>query len=74
MYAETLGDNVKLKVFIVMSAAYGRHALTQLIQACPLKKSRNKTITESFSDRRSKYSSCSAQNRLADVERPGMTN
>lgn len=38
MYAETLGDNVKLKVFIVMSAAYGSNALTQLIQACSLKK------------------------------------
>lgn len=32
---ETQGDDVKLKVFTVMSAAYGGHALRPLISVCP---------------------------------------
>lgn len=76
---------MKLKLFTVTSAAHGRRALTQLISACPSekkKKSRSETITEVFSvqhslcqiDYRSNYSSCSPQNRLADVEEPRVTS
>lgn len=51
VYTGTKGDNLKLREFTVMSAAYGRHALKQFISACPWKKkkSRSETITEMFS-------------------------
>lgn len=48
VYAETQGDNFKLKVFTVMSAAYGRDALRKLISACPSEKCRIETNGEDF--------------------------